>query len=94
MWLHILNRRRPPLRHTPAVAVSYRRTIRVVIAAAVALAGIAGLDPTTMTCAQAQSPSCRSACLETYNQCRLMTKGSSSCDSHYRTCLQSCIPGK
>ncbi len=69
--------------------MSFRR-LRIVLAAFVAAAVLAGLagEP---TCVLAQSPSCRSTCLNEYNKCRLSTKGSPVCDGQYQLCLQSCL---
>ena len=63
------------------------------IIALVALAASAGLIGLTgnSTCGMAQSLSCRASCLAQYNECRLSTKGSPICDSHYQACLQSCL---
>jgi hypothetical protein len=57
------------------------------IVAAVLLVGAASQP----ACVQAQSASCRSICLAQYNQCRIATKGSSSCDRRYQACLQRCV---
>lgn len=71
--------------------MSKRRNIRLMLAAAaaatVALMGLAG----DTTCGFAQSSSCRSVCLQQYNQCRINTKGSPSCDAQYQTCLRACV---
>ena len=70
-------------------AVSHLK-IPWLLGAALALAAVAGLagDP---ACAQVESSSCRSTCLAQYNQCRISTKGSPSCDAQYQSCLQACI---
>jgi hypothetical protein len=33
---------------------------------------------------------CGASCAHAYNQCRIQTKGSSSCEAQYSSCLQSC----
>lgn len=35
--------------------------------------------------------SCRQGCQSSYNQCRIVTKGSPSCDGSFRGCLQGCF---
>lgn len=70
--------------------MSRRHNFRIALAALVAFAALAGLAGDS-TCVHAQSPSCRSACLAEYNQCRLNTKGALACDSQYRACLQGCV---
>ena len=59
----------------------------IALASTTLLAGLAGESG----CATAQSSSCRSICLSQYNQCRITTKGSPSCDAQYQSCLQACI---
>ena len=38
--------------------------------------------------------SCGSGCRSAYNQCRISTKGSASCEIAFTRCMQSCITGK
>jgi hypothetical protein len=40
----------------------------------------------------AQSASCQQACRASWNQCRISTKGSASCDSQLQACMQVCLP--
>jgi uncharacterized membrane protein len=40
---------------------------------------------------QAQGNACVSSCKASHNQCRIATKGNSSCDAQLQSCLQSCI---
>ena len=54
-----------------------------------ALLGLAGDSGAVW--AQSQSASCRGMCLAQYNQCRIATKGSPTCDAQYQSCLQACI---
>ena len=42
--------------------------------------------------AGAQNASCQQSCRAQHSQCRISTKGSSSCDAALHSCLQSCIP--
>lgn len=34
---------------------------------------------------------CGSSCRNAYNQCRISTKGSPSCESQFTSCMQGCI---
>lgn len=34
---------------------------------------------------------CGSGCRDAYNQCRISTKGSPSCESKFTSCMQGCI---
>lgn len=43
------------------------------------------------SCAVAQGNACASACRSAYNDCRIATKGSASCDAQYQACLQGCV---
>ena len=56
------------------------------IALATVVLGLAG----DTGCVYAQG-SCPGACLAQYNQCRIATKGSPSCDQQYQRCLQKCV---
>jgi hypothetical protein len=38
--------------------------------------------------------SCGQGCKNAYNQCRISTKGSASCEIAFTRCMQSCIVGK
>jgi len=42
----------------------------------------------------AQDSSCAGACQVQYDQCRVQTKGSPSCDAARQRCLQACIASK
>ena len=64
---------------------------QIMVIAALALAAALTGSAVDSTCALAQSSSCRSTCLAQYNQCRISTKGSPSCDAQLQSCLQSCI---
>jgi hypothetical protein len=64
--------------------------MRLALAAAAVVAAIAGLTSDT-TCGLAQAGSCRSACLQQYNECRISSKGSPQCDAQYQICLQRCV---
>ena len=43
------------------------------------------------SCAFAQGNTCASSCRSAYNDCRISTKGSSSCDAQYQACLRGCV---
>lgn len=70
--------------------MSVRRHFRLALAAAAVVAVLVGLTGDS-TCGIAQSGSCRSVCLQQYNQCRISSKGSPSCDAQYQSCLQGCV---
>jgi hypothetical protein len=55
--------------------------------------GIAVLGIVLMTGApSAFANSCQQSCRAQWNQCRIATKGSSSCDAQLQACMQACIP--
>ena len=58
--------------------------VAVVIAAAVALT-------TNVVPAAAQGNACVASCKGSHNQCRIATKGNSSCDASLQSCLQACL---
>jgi hypothetical protein len=70
--------------------LSRRQINRIALAAALAAAMLVGPGG-DIGCVHAQSPTCRSTCLASYNQCRLATKGSPACDAQYQACLQACV---
>ncbi len=49
------------------------------------------LTDANVSCAFAQGNACASSCRSVYNECRISTKGSSSCDAQYQACLRSCV---
>ncbi len=61
----------------------------VVMGASSALAVL--IVDSNSSCALAQGNACASTCRSAYNDCRIATKGSSSCDAQYQACLQSCV---
>lgn len=59
----------------------------VIIAVAVAVVAIwSGIAGT------AEANSCQQSCRAAWNQCRIATKGSSSCDAQLQSCMQACLP--
>ncbi len=58
-------------------------------AAAVAVAAAVGLGLVPVPNAEANQ--CAAKCRAQHNQCRIKTKGSSSCDGQLQRCLQSCL---
>jgi hypothetical protein len=60
-------------------------TLAAVGVAAALVAGL-GLVPVE----QVAADSCGAACRNSYNQCRIATKGSSSCESQFTSCMQGC----
>jgi hypothetical protein len=65
--------------------LALRRTILAVAALIAVLAGGATLA------AEALASACAAGCRAQHNQCRISTKGSSSCDARLQQCLQSCM---
>jgi hypothetical protein len=65
---------------------------------AVALAFIANATPCAAPVAAgvtlAEGGACTSACRAQYNQCRIATKGSPSCDAQFAACMQRCISSR
>jgi hypothetical protein len=51
----------------------------------VLLAGISLLGPES-----ASAASCGAQCKKAFNQCRISTKGSPSCDKQFTKCMQRC----
>jgi hypothetical protein len=54
-----------------------------VAGAMLAGAGLASID-------RAAADGCAAGCRSAYNQCRIATKGSSSCEAQFTACMQSC----
>jgi hypothetical protein len=65
--------------------------IRALAAVAIAVVCLCGI-PLQPGPAHAQNASCQQSCRAQHSQCRISTKGSSSCDASLHSCLQSCIP--
>ena len=65
----------------------------IAVALGATLLALAG-DSSGVSAQLVGAASCRSACLAQYNQCRMSTKGSPTCDAHYQSCLQACIAPK
>jgi F0F1-type ATP synthase membrane subunit c/vacuolar-type H+-ATPase subunit K len=65
----------------------------VVSAAALVALGAAAFATLTATAtpAIAQGNACVAACNAAHNQCRIATKGSSSCEAQLQVCLRACI---
>jgi hypothetical protein len=64
-----------------------RAKVWALVAGAVVAALLAGSG--LMLPAEAEG-NCGAGCTHSYNQCRIKTKGSSSCDKQYSSCLQGC----
>ena len=43
------------------------------------------------SCAFGQGNACAASCRSAYNDCRIATKGSASCDAQFQACLQGCV---
>jgi hypothetical protein len=70
--------------------VGLGKLIMLALLAAVLL----GSAPEVACVALAQSGACTSACRSQYNQCRIATKGSPSCDAQFAACMQRCISSR
>lgn len=68
-----------------------RRRILCLAVAALALTGAAASLTAQPNIVVAQNPSCVAACNAQWNQCRIATKGSPSCDGQRQSCMQSCV---
>lgn len=55
---------------------------------ALALGGL-GL---VLAATEAGANSCQQSCRAAWNQCRIATKGSPSCDAQLQACMASCLP--
>jgi hypothetical protein len=57
-----------------------------------ALTGIAvAFTDASTSCAKAEGNACVAACRAAHNECRIATKGSSSCDAQFQACIQGCV---
>jgi hypothetical protein len=63
--------------------MSWTLAALAVAAALLAGFGLASID-------KAAANACGAACRNAYNQCRIATKGSSSCEAEYTNCMQHC----
>ncbi|MGB3719813.1 MAG: hypothetical protein DIU63_02110 [Proteobacteria bacterium] len=53
--------------------------------------GLAISDAPAVDVQLAQGGACTSSCRAQYNQCRIATKGSPSCDAQFAACMRRCI---
>ena len=53
--------------------------------------GSAGSVPLAAEIKLAQGGACTASCRQQYNQCRISTKGSPSCDAQFAACMRRCI---
>lgn len=58
------------------------------VAAVAAILAASGLIPTRP--AEAEG-GCGESCRAAYNQCRIATKGSATCEAAFTSCMQTCI---
>lgn len=65
----------------------YRRLAMLVLIAG----GLAGSAPSAAEIQLAQGGACTASCRAQYNQCRISTKGSPSCDAQFAACMRRCI---
>jgi hypothetical protein len=74
--------------------VQRRTFIRFVIATlavSVLAGGPLGAMPSPSATPAQGNPSCIAQCRAQHNQCRMTSRGSSSCDAQLQSCLQSCL---
>jgi hypothetical protein len=67
-----------------------RRSLWALAAGAVVAALLAGSSLMATAPAEAEG-GCGESCRSAYNQCRIATKGSSSCEAAFTSCMQHCI---
>jgi hypothetical protein len=72
-------------------AASRGWAVATVAVFALVFTATAGLTTTVIAPAAAQGNVCVAACKSSHNQCRIATKGSTSCDAQLQSCLQSCL---
>lgn len=68
--------------------VKHRRMWALVVAG-IAAAAAAGVSLMASLPADAEG-SCAAICRQSYNQCRIQTKGSKSCEGQFTSCMQGC----
>jgi len=56
--------------------------------------GLARSVPLSAEVKLAQGGSCTASCRRQYNQCRISTKGSPSCDAQFAACMRRCIAAR
>jgi hypothetical protein len=59
-------------------------------ALAAKIVAVAVLMASALILARPAAADCGSSCRNAYNQCRIATKGSASCESQFTSCMQSC----
>lgn len=67
---------------------------RMLLFIALISGGLAGSAPSAAEMMVAQSSGCAESCRAQYNQCRISTKGSPSCDAQFAACMRRCIPSR
>ena len=67
-----------------------RRSLWALAAGAVVAALLAGSSLVATHPAEAEG-GCGESCRSAYNQCRIATKGSPSCEAAFTGCMQTCI---
>jgi len=66
-----------------------RRTHWLLVRAVVCAVLLAGVGQ--FAAPSATAASCGAQCKKAFNQCRISTKGSPSCDKEFTKCMQGCI---
>lgn len=70
------------------VALSARTKLVASLRLALALGGLSFV----LVASEAGANSCQQSCRAAWNQCRIATKGSPSCDAQLQACMASCLP--
>lgn len=68
----------------------YRKLVMLVLISG----GLAGSAPSAAEFKLAQNGACTASCRSQYNQCRIATKGASSCDAQFAACMRRCIAAR
>ena len=68
----------------------YRRLLMLVLISG----GLAGSALSAAEMKLAQNGACTASCRAQYNQCRISTKGSPSCDAQFAACMRRCISSR
>lgn len=70
------------------VAPRARNKLVASLRLALALGGLG----VVLAATEAGANSCQQSCRAAWNQCRIATKGSPSCDAQLQACMASCLP--
>lgn len=77
---------------TPEMERTVAPRARTKLVASLRLAIVAGGLGLALAATEAGANSCQQSCRAAWNQCRIATKGSPSCDAQLQACMASCLP--